>query len=36
MRELQVPATLTGRSRQAQAYQSSLQGMGILLLLSIW
>ena len=36
MRELQVPATLTGTfSGTAQAYQSSLQGMGILLLLSI-
>src|SRR5206468_2724251 len=34
--ELQVPATLTGTfSGTAQAYQSSLQGMGILLLLSI-
>jgi HAE1 family hydrophobic/amphiphilic exporter-1 len=36
MREMQVPATLTGTfSGTAQAYQSSLQGMGILLLLSI-
>ena len=36
MRELQVPVTLTGTfSGTAQAYQSSLQGMGILLLLSI-
>ena len=36
MRELQVPATLTGTfSGTAQAYQSSLQGMGVLLLLSI-
>ena len=36
MRELQVPATLTGTfSGTAQAFQSSLQGMGILLLLSI-
>jgi HAE1 family hydrophobic/amphiphilic exporter-1 len=36
MRDLQVPATLTGTfSGTAQAYQSSLQGMGILLLLSI-
>ena len=36
LRELQVPATLTGTfSGTAQAYQSSLQGMGILLLLSI-
>ncbi|HXM83293.1 MAG TPA: efflux RND transporter permease subunit [Burkholderiales bacterium] len=35
-RELQVPVTLTGSfSGTAQAYQSSLQGMGILLLLSI-
>jgi HAE1 family hydrophobic/amphiphilic exporter-1 len=35
-RELQVPATLTGTfSGTAQAYQSSLQGMGVLLLLSI-
>ena len=36
MRELQVPATLTGTfSGTAQAYQSSLQGMGILIILSI-
>jgi HAE1 family hydrophobic/amphiphilic exporter-1 len=36
MRELQVPVTLTGTfSGTAQAYQASLQGMGILLLLSI-
>jgi HAE1 family hydrophobic/amphiphilic exporter-1 len=36
MRDLQVPATLSGSfSGTAQAYQSSLQGMGILLLLSI-
>ena len=36
LRELQVPATLSGTfSGTAQAYQSSLQGMGILLLLSI-
>src|SRR5205085_785078 len=36
LRELQVPATLTGTfSGTAQAYQSSLQGMGVLLLLSI-
>ena len=36
MRELQVPATLTGTfSGTAQAYQSSLQGMGILIVLSI-
>ncbi len=36
MRELDAPATLTGRfSGTAQAFQSSLQGMGILLLLSI-
>ncbi len=36
MRELQVPATLnTSFSGTAQAFQSSLQGMGILLLLSI-
>ncbi|HYY60068.1 MAG TPA: efflux RND transporter permease subunit, partial [Burkholderiales bacterium] len=35
-RELAVPATLTGTfSGTAQAYQSSLQGMGILILLSI-
>ncbi len=37
MRDLQVPATLTGTfSGTAQAYQSSLQGMGILLVLSIF
>jgi hydrophobic/amphiphilic exporter-1 (mainly G- bacteria), HAE1 family len=37
MRELQVPETLTGTfAGTAQAYQSSLQGMGILLLLSIF
>jgi HAE1 family hydrophobic/amphiphilic exporter-1 len=36
MRELQVPATLTGSfSGTAQAYQSSLQGMGLLIVLSI-
>ena len=36
MRELQVPVTLTGTfSGTAQAFQASLQGMGILLLLSI-
>src|SRR2546426_4633366 len=36
LRDLQVPATLSGTfSGTAQAYQSSLQGMGILLLLSI-
>jgi hydrophobic/amphiphilic exporter-1 (mainly G- bacteria), HAE1 family len=36
MREMQVPATLTGSfSGTAQAYQSSLQGMGLLILLSI-
>ena len=36
MREMQVPASLTGTfSGTAQAYQSSLQGMGILLVLSI-
>src|SRR6185295_16547431 len=36
MRELQVPATLSGTfSGTAQAYQSSLQGMGILIILSI-
>jgi HAE1 family hydrophobic/amphiphilic exporter-1 len=36
MRELQAPATLTGTfSGTAQAYQSSLQGMGMLLLLAI-
>jgi HAE1 family hydrophobic/amphiphilic exporter-1 len=35
-RELQVPATLTGTfAGTAQAYQSSLQGMGILIVLSI-
>ncbi len=35
-RELQVPATLSGSfSGTAQAYQTSLQGMGILLLLSV-
>ncbi|MGH8704948.1 MAG: efflux RND transporter permease subunit, partial [Burkholderiales bacterium] len=35
-RELQVPATLTGSfSGTAQAFQASLQGMGILLLLAI-
>jgi HAE1 family hydrophobic/amphiphilic exporter-1 len=35
-REMQVPATLTGTySGTAQAFQSSLQGMGILVLLSI-
>jgi hydrophobic/amphiphilic exporter-1 (mainly G- bacteria), HAE1 family len=35
-REMQVPVTLTGTfSGTAQAYQTSLQGMGILLLLSI-
>ncbi len=35
-RELQVPATLTGTfSGTAQAYQASLEGMGILILLSI-
>jgi HAE1 family hydrophobic/amphiphilic exporter-1 len=35
-RELQVPATLTGTfAGTAQAYQSSLQGMGILIILSI-
>jgi HAE1 family hydrophobic/amphiphilic exporter-1 len=35
-RELQVPATLTGSfSGTAQAYQASLAGMGILILLSI-
>jgi HAE1 family hydrophobic/amphiphilic exporter-1 len=34
--ELQVPATLTGSfSGTAQAYQSSLQGMGLLLLLAV-
>ncbi len=37
MRELQVPATLSGSfSGTAQAYQSSLQGMGILIVLSIF
>ena len=37
MREMQVPATLTGTfSGTAQAFQSSLQGMGILLVLSIF
>jgi hydrophobic/amphiphilic exporter-1 (mainly G- bacteria), HAE1 family len=36
-REMQVPATLTGTfSGTAQAFQTSLQGMGILLLLSIF
>jgi HAE1 family hydrophobic/amphiphilic exporter-1 len=36
MRELQVPATLSGTfAGTAQAYQSSLQGMGILILLAI-
>jgi HAE1 family hydrophobic/amphiphilic exporter-1 len=36
MRELQAPATLSGTfSGTAQAYQASLQGMGILLLMSI-
>jgi HAE1 family hydrophobic/amphiphilic exporter-1 len=36
MRDLQVPATLTGTfSGTAQAYQASLAGMGILILLSI-
>jgi hydrophobic/amphiphilic exporter-1 (mainly G- bacteria), HAE1 family len=36
MRELQVPATLSGTfSGTAQAYQSSLQGMGLLIVLSI-
>jgi HAE1 family hydrophobic/amphiphilic exporter-1 len=36
MRELQVPATLTGTfSGTAQAFQSSLQGMGLLILLSV-
>jgi len=35
-REMQVPATLTGSfSGTAQAYQSSLQGMGLLLLLAV-
>jgi HAE1 family hydrophobic/amphiphilic exporter-1 len=37
IREMQVPATLTGTfSGTAQAFQSSLQGMGILLVLSIF
>jgi HAE1 family hydrophobic/amphiphilic exporter-1 len=37
MREMQVPATLSGTfSGTAQAFQSSLQGMGILLALSIF
>src|SRR5262249_18412908 len=37
IREMQVPVTLTGTfSGTAQAYQSSLQGMGILLVLSIF
>jgi HAE1 family hydrophobic/amphiphilic exporter-1 len=36
VRDLQVPATLSGTfSGTAQAYQASLQGMGILLLMSI-
>ncbi|HEX4798743.1 MAG TPA: efflux RND transporter permease subunit [Burkholderiales bacterium] len=36
MHEMQVPATLTGTfSGTAQAYQTSLEGMGILLVLSI-
>jgi hydrophobic/amphiphilic exporter-1 (mainly G- bacteria), HAE1 family len=36
MRELQVPATLSGTfAGTAQAYQSSLQGMGVLIVLSI-
>jgi HAE1 family hydrophobic/amphiphilic exporter-1 len=36
MREAQVPASLSGTfSGTAQAYQSSLQGMGLLILLSI-
>src|SRR2546425_4708482 len=36
MRELQVPATLSGTfSGTAQAYQASLAGMGVLILLSI-
>jgi HAE1 family hydrophobic/amphiphilic exporter-1 len=36
MRELVVPATLTGTfSGAAQAFQSSLQGMGVLLLLAV-
>jgi HAE1 family hydrophobic/amphiphilic exporter-1 len=37
LRDLQVPATLSGTfSGTAQAYQSSLQGMGILIILSIF
>jgi HAE1 family hydrophobic/amphiphilic exporter-1 len=37
MRQMQVPVTLTGTfSGTAQAFQSSLQGMGILLILSIF
>ena len=37
LRELQVPATLSGTfAGTAQAYQSSLQGMGILIVLSIF
>jgi len=37
MRELQVPATLSGTfSGTAQAYQSSIQGIGIVILLSIF
>jgi hydrophobic/amphiphilic exporter-1 (mainly G- bacteria), HAE1 family len=36
MRELQVPATLSGTfAGTAQAYQTSLEGMGILIILSI-
>jgi len=36
LREMQVPVTLTGTfSGTAQAYQASLQGMGLLILLSI-
>jgi HAE1 family hydrophobic/amphiphilic exporter-1 len=36
LREMQVPATLTGTfSGTAQAFQSSLQGMGLLVLLSV-
>jgi HAE1 family hydrophobic/amphiphilic exporter-1 len=36
LRELQVPATLSGTfAGTAQAYQSSLQGMGLLIVLSI-
>jgi HAE1 family hydrophobic/amphiphilic exporter-1 len=36
LRELQVPATLSGTfAGTAQAYQSSLQGMGLLIILSI-